>query len=412
MKNKLNIHIMKLSTISLLSVGVGFLMYGGYQTYLASSSTQHIMKQSKGIKDVYGQGAKGKEEHQNRIAFDKIYYKYVKADDSTLVNVDHAIPVLLSKKLTTLAKKTGVYYTDSYSDKAKEFALYTSIQNDYIALWQKNKVNHVFAKDVRPSTIYLFNSNHYNDLQTLLAINPNNQYPIWMTSQMQAMGNDAIRVETLMQSVSNYFDFPTSTKAWYVTHSFTSGTQSDLLSAYDDLGYNWKILSFLPSLLDASTAAGLKNQDMQQKVNDANAKIASINAASIASSQAKAESESIASSEKAASEASSKASESAKSSQSNDASSNSNSNNDSSSKSSDTSQSSNNASSSQSQSSDSSNEMPDYVGRSVDIAIAWAKQHNVRLMTQPLTSGNYADREIISQSKNGDTYYISYYQGN
>lgn len=403
---------MKLSTISLLSVGVGFLMYGGYQTYLASSSTQHIMKQSKGIKDVYGQGAKGKEEHQNRIAFDKIYYKYVKADDSTLVNVDHAIPVLLSKKLTTLAKKTGVYYTDSYSDKAKEFALYTSIQNDYIALWQKNKVNHVFAKDVRPSTIYLFNSNHYNDLQTLLAINPNNQYPIWMTSQMQAMGNDAIRVETLMQSVSNYFDFPTSTKAWYVTHSFTSGTQSDLLSAYDDLGYNWKILSFLPSLLDASTAAGLKNQDMQQKVNDANAKIASINAASIASSQAKAESESIASSEKAASEASSKASESAKSSQSNDASSNSNSNNDSSSKSSDTSQSSNNASSSQSQSSDSSNEMPDYVGRSVDIAIAWAKQHNVRLMTQPLTSGNYADREIISQSKNGDTYYISYYQGN
>ena len=403
---------MKLSTISLLSVGVGFLMYGGYQTYLASSSTQHIMKQSKGIKDVYGQGAKGKEEHQNRIAFDKIYYKYVKADDSTLVNVDHAIPVLLSKKLTTLAKKTGVYYTDSYSDKAKEFALYTSIQNDYIALWQKNKVNHVFAKDVRPSTIYLFNSNHYNDLQTLLAINPNNQYPIWMTSQMQAMGNDAIRVETLMQSVSNYFDFPTSTKAWYVTHSFTSGTQSDLLSAYDDLGYNWKILSFLPSLLDASTAAGLKNQDMQQKVNDANAKIASINAASIASSQAKAESESIASSEKAASEASSKARESAKSSQSNDASSNSNSNNDSSSKSSDTSQSSNNASSSQGQSSDSSNEMPDYVGRSVDIAIAWAKQHNVRLMTQPLTSGNYADREIISQSKNGDTYYISYYQGN
>lgn len=404
---------MKLSTISLLSVGVGFLMYGGYQTYLASSSTQHIMKQSKGIKDVYGQGAKGKEEHQNRIVFDKIYYKYVKADDSTLVNVDHAIPVSLSKKLTTLAKKTGMYYTDSYSDKAKEFALYTSIQNDYIALWEKNKVNHVFAKDVRPSAIYLFNSNHYNDLQTLLAINPNNQYPIWMTSQMQAMGNDAIKVENLMQSVSNYFDFPTSTKAWYVTHSFTSGTQSDLLSAYDNLGYKWKILSFLPALLDASTAAGLKNQDMQQKLNDANAKIASIKAASIASSQAKAESESIASSEKAASEASSKASESAKSSQSKDASSNSNSNNDSSSKASDTSQSSNNASSSsQSQSSDSSDEMPNYVGRSVDIAIAWAKQHNVRLMTQPLTSGNYADREIISQSKNGDTYYISYYQGN
>lgn len=401
---------MKLSAVSLLSVGVGFLMYGGYETYLASSSTQHIMKQSKGIKDVYGQGKKGKEEHQNRITFDKIYYKYVKADDSTLVNTDHTIPLSLSKKLTVLAKKTGVYYTDSYSDKAKEFAIYTSIQNDYVALWQKNKVNHVFAKDVRPSTIYLFNSNHYNDLQTLLAINPNNQYPIWMTSQMQAMGNDAIKVETLMQSISNYFDFPTSTKAWYVTHSFTSGTQSDLLSAYDDLGYNWKILSFLPALLDASTAAGLKNQDMQQRVNEANAKIASINAASIASSQAKAESESIASSEKAASEASSKASESAKSSQSNDASSNSGS--DSSSKSSDASQSSSNASSSQSQSSDSSNEMPNYVGRSVDIAIAWAKQHNVRLMTQPLTSGNYADREIISQSKNGDTYYISYYQDN
>lgn len=405
---------MKLSTVSLLSVGVGFLMYGGYQTYLASSSTQHIMKQSKSIKDVYGLGAKGKEEHQNRITFDKIYYKYVKADDSTLVNTDNAIPVSLSKKLTALAKKTGIYYTDSYSDKAKEFAIYTSIQNDYIALWQKKKVNHVFAKDVRPSTIYLFNSNHYNDLQTLLAINPNNQYPIWMTSQMQVMGNDAIKVETLMQSVSNYFDFPTSTKAWYVTHSFTSGTQSNLLSAYDDLGYNWKILSFLPALLDASTAAGLKNQDMQQRVNDANAKIASIKAASIASSQAKAESESIASSEKAASEASSKASESAKSSQSNDASSNSNSssNSSSSSKPSDTSQSSSTASSSQSQSSDSSNEMPNYVGRSVDIAIAWAKQHNVRLMTQPLTSGNHADREIISQSKNGDTYYISYYQGN
>lgn len=409
---------MKLSTVSLLSVGVGFLMYGGYQTYLASSSTQHIMKQSKGIKDVYGQGVKGKEEHQNRITFDKIYYKYVKADDSTLVNTNNAIPVSLSKKLTALAKKTGVYYTDSYSDKAKEFAIYTSIQNDYIALWQKKNVNHVFAKDVRPSTIYLFNSNHYNDLQTLLAINPNNQYPIWMTSQMQAMGNDAIKVETLMHSVSNYFAFPTSTKAWYVTHSFTSGTQSNLLSEYDHLGYNWKILSFLPALLDASTAAGLKNQDMQQRVNAANAKIASINAASIASSQAKAESESIASSEKAASEASSKASESAKSSQSNDASSNNsssssnNNNSNSSSKSSDASQSSSNVSSSQSQSSGLSDEMPNYVGRSVDIAIAWAKQHNVRLMTQPLTSGNYADREIISQSKNGDTYYISYYQGN
>lgn len=408
---------MKLSTVSLLSVGVGFLMYGGYQTYIASSSTQHVMKQSKGIKDVYGQGAKGKEEHRNRATFDKIYYKYVKADDSSLVNTDVAIPSSLSKKLTALAKKTGVYYTDSYSDKAKEFAIYTSIQNDYIALWQKNKVNHVFAKDVRPSTIYLFNSNHYNDLQTLLAINPNNQYPIWMTSQMQSMGNDAIKVETLMQSVSKYFDFPTPTKAWYVTHNFTSGTQSGLLSAYDNLGYNWKILSFLPALLDASLAAGLKNEDMQQKVDDANAKIASINAASIASSQAKAKSESIASSEKAASEASSKAIESAKNSQSNDASSNSSSSSsssDSSSKSSATSQSSSSSSSasSQSQSSDLSNEMPNYVGRSVDIAIAWAKQHNVRLMTQPLTSGNYADREIISQSKNGDTYYISYYQGN
>lgn len=411
MKNKFNIHIIKISSLTLVSVGIGFLGYGGYQTYTASSNVQHVMKQSKAIKDVYGEGAKGKIEHENRVAFDQIYAKYIKSDDSTLVHTDKGIPEGLSKKLTTLAKKTGLYYVDSYTDKAKEFALYSSIQNDYIALWQKGKVNEIFAKNTHPSNVYLFNANHYNDLQTLLAINPNSQYPVWMTTQMQAMGNSAIKVETLLQSVANYFKFPSLSKSWFVSHDYTTGSQSDLMSAYSNLGYTWNALSFLPDLLDASTAAGLKNQEMQQKLDDANAKIASIKAASIASSQAKAESESIASSQKAAAESSSKASSE---SSAKDASDKSDTENSDSSSSQSTNNSANNTSSSSSSSSSSSisDEMPNYVGRSVDIAIAWAQQHNVRLMTQHISTGSYSDREVISQSKTGDTYYISYYQAN
>ena len=403
-------------TLTLVAVGVGFLGYGGYKIYVASGNTQHIMKQSKGIKEVYGQGAKGQKEHANRSEFDKLYYKYMKADDSTLVKTNKGIPKGISIKLTSLAKQTGDYYIDSYTDKAKEFALISSIQNDYISLWKKNHVNEVFAKSTRPSTVYLFNANHYNDLQTILAINANSQYPIWMITQMQGIGNDAIKVEGLVQAVSQYFTFPTLTKSWYVTHDYTSTVQSGLIADYDGLGYKWSILSFLPSLLDASSAAGVKNETMQQKVNEANDKIESIKAASIASSQAKAESESIASSEKAALESSAKASSEAASSSkaaaqssSSKSSSSSSSNNDDNGQSSSSDNNNDNSSSSDSSSTD---DMPNYVGRSVDIAVAWARQHNVRLMTQVIRTGSYSDNEIISQDKRGDTYYVSYYQAN
>lgn len=406
---------------TLLVLGFGFLGYGGYEIYVASSGVQHVMKQSKTIKEVYGQGAKGQQEHQNRVTFDKLYYKYMKSDDSTLINVDKGIPKDVTTKLTTLSKSTGTYYQDSYVDKAKEFALVSSIQNDYISLWQKGHVKERFAKSTRPSTVYLFNANHYNDLQTLLAINANSQYPVWMTTQMQGIGNDAIKVESLIQGVSRYFNFPTLTKAWYVPHSYTTNIQSSLLSDYNSLGYKWNVLSFLPNLLEASSAAGSKNEEMQTKVDQANAQIASIRASSIASSEAKAASESIASSEKAASESSAKSSSEAaessrraeKDAESQSSSQNANSSRASSSEeSSSSSIQSSSSSTSSSSSSSSSDDMPNYVGRSVELAIAWAQQHNVKLMTQIVNDGQHDDNEVISQSKNGDTYYVSYYKSN
>lgn len=392
------------STITLLVIGFSFLGYGGYEVYTASANTQNLMQQSKTVKDVYGQGAKGRQEHQNRVMFDKLYDKYVKADGSTLIHLDKGIPASVSKNLTTLSSKTGAYYSDAYADKAKMFALLSSTQNDYIQLWSKGQVGKTFGKNVRPSTVYLFNANHYNDLQTMLAINADSQYPIWMTSQMQRMGGSAISVENLIQSITKYFTFPSATNSWRVTHDFTTSVQSNLFASYNQIGYKWKILSFLPDLLDASDAAGLKNELMQRKVDEANSKIASIKAASIASSEAIASSKAAESSSKAASESASKASsdeESRRQSYEKEKESAAESSKDA----------STSSSTSTSSSSSEAPQMPNYVGQSVDTALAWAIQRNIQVAVQAITdtSGTHSDREILSQSKRGDVYYISYF---
>lgn len=419
-------HIFKITSLTLVALGVGFLGYGGYTTYTASTTTQHVMRQSKTVKEVYGQGKKGKQEHANRLTFDKIYYKYVKQDDSTVVNTKTKIPASAVTQINRLVKNTGAYYVDAYTDRAKTFTLLATVQNDYVSLWKKGKVNETFAKNVTPSKVYAFNSNNYNNLQTLLAINPNSQYPVWMTEQMQAMGNDGIQVENLMQTFSKYFTFPTLTASWKVSHDFTSVTEGTLSQRYSQLQYKWPVISFMPELLDASMVAGYKNERMQAKLDAANAKIASIRASSIAESNsikaassakeasessAKASSELKASSEKAAaasekadsesraaaSKAASEAAESAK--------------NNTSSSSSTRSTTSSSASSS-SKGSSSSVTMPNYVGQAVDTAVAWAKSHNVTLMTQAITStdNTHADGEVAAQTKRGNTYYISYYK--
>lgn len=396
------------STITLLVIGFSFLGYGGYEVYNASANTQNLMQQSKTVKDVYGQGAKGRREHQNRVTFDKLYDKYVKADGSTLIHLDEGIPASVSKNLTTLSSKTGAYYSDAYADKAKMFALLSSTQNDYIELWSKGQVGKTFGKNVRPSTVYLFNANHYNDLQTMLAINADSQYPIWMTSQMQSMGGSAISVENLIQRITTYFTFPSAAKSWLVTHDFTTSVQSSLFTAYNQIGYKWKILSFLPDLLDASDAAGLKNELMRHKVDEANSKIASIKAASIASSEAIASSKAAESSSKAASESASKAASKASS---DEESRRQSSEKESESAADSSKDASTSSSTSTSSSSSEAPQMPNYVGQSVDTALAWARQRNIQVAVQAITdtSGTHSDREILSQSKRGDVYYISYF---
>lgn len=401
----------KTSAITLVTLGVGFIGYGGYNVYHASTGTQHVMKQSKSVKEVYGQGARGKEEHQNRATFDKIYYKYVKQDGSTLVHTDQAIDMSDVTKLDKLADKTGAYYKDNYSDKAKIFKTLASVQNDYIGLWAYGHVGSEFAKNVRPSTIYLFNSNHYNDLQTLLALNADSQYPIWMTSEMQKMGNDAINVENFVQRFATYFDFPSAKTPWKVEHSYTSTTQDKLLAAYHDLGYKWRILSFMPDLLDASAGAATKNENMQSKVDAANALIASIKASSIASSQAKADSESRARSAKESSEAAVKASEAASKSSSEEAVRSSSEAAASSAAESSRLEAERRSSSSEASASVvSTPDMPNFVGKNVINAVNWAQANNVQVVVQAVTTGSHQDNEVLSQSRSGNVYTLTYFR--
>lgn len=397
----------KTSAITLVTLGIGFVGYGGYNVYHASTSTQYVMKQSKSVKEVYGQGARGKEERQNRATFDKIYYKYVKQDGSTLVHTDQAIDMADVTKLDKLADKTGVYYEDNYMDKAKMLKTLASVQNDYIGLWAYGHVGSEFAKNVRPSSIYLFNSNHYNDLQTLLALNADSQYPIWMTSEMQKMGNDAINMENFVQQFATYFNFPSAKVSWKVEHSYTLTTQSKLLEAYHGLGYKWRILSFMPDLLDASAGAATKNESMQSKVDAANALIASIKASSIASSQAKADSESRAQSAKESSEAAVKASEAASKSSSEEAV---RSSSEAAAESSRLEAERQSSSSQTSSSVVSTPDMPNFVGKNVMNAVNWAQANNVQLVVQAVTTGSHQDNEVLSQSRSGNVYTLTYFR--
>lgn len=397
----------KTSAITLVTLGIGFVGYGGYNVYHASTSTQYVMKQSKSVKEVYGQGARGKEERQNRATFDKIYYKYVKQDGSTLVHTDQAIDMADVTKLDKLADKTGVYYEDNYMDKAKMLKTLASVQNDYIGLWAYGHVGSEFAKNVRPSSIYLFNSNHYNDLQTLLALNADSQYPIWMTSEMQKMGNDAINMENFVQQFATYFNFPSAKVSWKVEHSYTLTTQSKLLEAYHGLGYKWRILSFMPDLLDASAGAATKNESMQSKVDAANALIASIKASSIASSQAKADSESRAQSAKESSEAAVKASEAASKSSSEEAV---RSSSEAAAESSRLEAERQSSSSQTNSSVVSTPDMPNFVGKNVMNAVNWAQANNVQLVVQAVTNGSHQDNEVLSQSRSGNVYTLTYFR--
>lgn len=397
----------KTSAITLVALGIGFVGYGGYNVYHASTSTQYIMKQSKSVKEVYGQGARGKQERQNRATFDKIYYKYVKQDGSSLVHTDQAIDMADVTKLDKLADKTGTYYEDNYIDKAKMLKTLASVQNDYIGLWAYGHVGSEFAKNVRPSSIYLFNSNHYNDLQTLLALNADSQYPIWMTSEMQKMGNDAINMENFVQQFATYFNFPSAKVPWKVEHSYTLTTQSKLLAAYHGLGYKWRILSFMPDLLDASAGAAAKNESMQSKVDAANALIASIKASSIASSQAKADSESRAQSAKESSEAAVKASEAAAKSSSEEAV---RSSSEAAAESSRLEAERQSSSSQTSNSVVSTSDMPNFVGKNVMNAVNWAQANNVQLVVQAVTTGSHQDNEVLSQSRSGNVYTLTYFR--
>ena len=422
---------------TLFVLGVGYLGYGFHAVVDASASTQHVMRQSKTIKEVYGQGAQGKAESKARADFDKLYNKYMKKDGSTVKDSAARINLSDVDRMKKLSDKTGVYYVDSYRDKTKIITLISGIQNDYVNLWAKGKVNQVVAEKTSPSMIYDFNASHYNELQTLLSIDGDIQYPTEIISKMQLLGADAADVERLLHKFSIYFTFPTSSSAWQVTHAYDTTVQSSLQQDYDNLMFKWKGLYFLPDLLTASSATGHKNEVKRQEVADANAMIASIKAASEASLRAKSESEriasSIAQSEKDASEQSSRdevsRSESAKSSSEQaerDASSiaASQSARESSlaeeesrlaseaSERSRESASKPSASSSSSESSSSSSiveTMPNYIGRDVSLAKAWANQHGLTIKLVPTTDGTYLKNQIVSQTQSGKVVTITYF---
>lgn len=424
----------KATTSVLVLTGIGFLGYGGYVVHDASANTQHVMQQSKSLKEVYGQGKQGQRERANRVAFDKLYAKYMTSDHSTLKHLDKPIPQTDVDQLAKLAKDTGVYYQDSYTDQVKVIQLIAKVQNDYIKLWAPNGVNHELVKTVTPLQIYQFNVNHYNDLQVLLALDANSQYPTWMTTQMQLLGQDAGLVEEFVHTFANYFDFPTKSKAWTVEHNYKSDVKQDLMDQYVHFHFKWQAISFLPDILGASDNAISQNEKMQAKYDQAMSLISSIKASSIASSQAKAASEaesarlesskkqssidsenaksqSIADSESASIQSEKDASSRAQSESTAKAESESRAKAEQESRTQERENAMNHSSSRPNESSSvvsSVPNMPNFVGKSVDDAQIWANKNNVGVTTEIQKDGNYPPNSVISQTKQGNGYHIVY----
>ncbi len=382
-------------------VGLLILAVGSILVSVASDKTQNIMRQSKSIKEIYGQGAQGKAEEANRNKFDAIFKKYMKSDQSTLLDDRSGIKQSDMDMLNKLAPKTGEYYKDAYSDKAKMVSLIGGIQNDYLKLFTKTGVDQRFSADTKPSDIYNFNATHYDDLQTILAINADSQYPAWMIGKMQAMGSDAIAVEALIQKFAKYFTYPSAVKPWMVSHEYTVAVGTTLTESYHALHYTWRTLLFISDVITASTVVGADNESMQAKVDQANAQIASIQSASEASSRAKAESESIASSQKASSEASAKSSsdaaESSRKASESQKQSSSQSNND------------NNNNNNQNSSS-STNQMPNFVGKSIDEATNWARDNHVDVDVKQISDGNYQNNQIVTQNHINGKYFLTVFK--
>lgn len=289
-----------ISILTLIGFGIT-LLYFNHQT-------QSYMADSKSSKIVYGQNNKAKLESLNRQEFNKLYYKYIKDDNSTLKDLSKPVNNKDLSLIKSITDKTGSYYKADYNDKLKYFINIATVQNNYLKLWSSDKT---FKKSVKPSTIYEFNANNYAALQTLLAVNPNSEYANWMTSNMQSMGSDAMTVERLLTNFVNYFTIPSVSKRplskWQVSHGYMTSQQADLQEQYSSLQYHWNSIDYLSIVLNDSSSISQKNYDMQVKVDEANDKIARVQAKKEAIARAKA---AKASSEKAASEASSRASSS------------------------------------------------------------------------------------------------------
>lgn len=297
-------HWFKYIFITLFAIGASMIVGFAIIVLYFNHQAQSYMSESKSSKVLYGDTNKIKLESLNRQEFNKIYYEYIKDDNSTLKDLSKPISDKDLSLIKSLANKTGTYYTADYNDKLKYFTNIATVQNNYLKLWSSDKT---FKKSVKPSTIYQFNADNYDALQTLLAINPNSEYANWMTTNMQSMGSDAISVDRLLNNFSGYFTIPDVSKTplsnWQVTHGYMTSQQADLQDQYSSLKYHWKSIEYLSTVINDSSSISQKNYDMQSKVDDANDKIARIKAKKEAIARAKA---AKASSEKAAAEASSR----------------------------------------------------------------------------------------------------------
>lgn len=284
--------------IMLVLLGLSIAL-GGYMFYTISSSLSVRHQQlisSKSSVEIYNAYDKDKRSIEAKSYIDYVLAKYELKNGLDLKNKDQPIPQSVLTKGNESIKLINALYASEYKEKWSLFQKMSQVQNNYVALWQDNKVNQVFAVNIGPAQVYQFNLKNADTLSAIQSADTNNQFVVRMTDQMKSIAYDAVSVERLLDRLDNYYTMPTKTTPFLINHDYNQGLRDGLQYDYSNLKYQWTIISYIKNVLAFSDDAIAKNDDMRHQYNNAVAQIEEIKRqASIASSQ-KAESQRISSS--------------------------------------------------------------------------------------------------------------------
>lgn len=268
-----NLSIFRVTILTLMLIGVGFMAHTSATLITQGRNAQALMKKSKTAKQAYGQSAQSRKESVARDDFDALYNKYIDGQKKTLKSLDKNVAASDLKKLNKLASQTGLYYKDEYEDRAKFVSLIADVQGDYLSLFRNKKPGREFKKSIRPIDVYAFNSRHYADLQTIMAIESSSSYPDWMMGEMQKMGADASKAEKFLKDFNKNFVFPTNNEPWQVKHSYLQADEQGLLEELNALDYSWDFVDYARNVIEISYVTASYNREMQNKVDEANRRI-------------------------------------------------------------------------------------------------------------------------------------------